>query len=154
MRNDGLMAEAVTAGSHRVVWWQCPVCSGGFRAKVFHRVRGVAAVPPAPAGCATGRWRVRAPSSRRITIVWADSGYAGQLVAWAKKYLNLATDFTRSPTGLTDSLLFRRFSHGGHHGERHLERTESGPWAQLPMTTVFRHRTWAVCHRSWTTPTS
>ena len=32
-----------------------------------------------------------------ITIVWADSAYAGQLVLWAKKYLNLTIEAVRRP---------------------------------------------------------
>ncbi|MER5359693.1 zinc-ribbon domain-containing protein [Streptomyces sp. NPDC002785] len=44
-RNNELTAGAVTTGSHRVVWWTCAVCSGEFRAKVFHRVRGVTGCP-------------------------------------------------------------------------------------------------------------
>lgn len=32
-----------------------------------------------------------------ITIVWADSAYAGQLVGWAKKYLNLTVKTVSRP---------------------------------------------------------
>lgn len=32
-----------------------------------------------------------------ITIVWADSAYAGQLVTWAKKYLNLTVKTVNRP---------------------------------------------------------
>lgn len=32
-----------------------------------------------------------------ITIVWADSAYAGELVKWAKKYLNLTIKTVRRP---------------------------------------------------------
>jgi transposase len=32
-----------------------------------------------------------------ITVVWADSGYAGQLVTWAKKHLNLTLKTVSRP---------------------------------------------------------
>lgn len=38
-----------------------------------------------------------------ITIVWADSGYAGQLVTWAKKYLNLTLKTVSRPRTPRDS---------------------------------------------------
>lgn len=44
-RNTGLDLASVTAGSHRVAWWQCSVCDGEYRAKVFYRVRGIARCP-------------------------------------------------------------------------------------------------------------
>lgn len=69
-RNDGLTAEAVTAGSHRLVWWKCTVCAGEFRAKVFHRVRGIAACP----SC-SGRVRYQALSSEspEVAVLWHPS---------------------------------------------------------------------------------
>ncbi|WP_333751508.1 zinc-ribbon domain-containing protein [Streptomyces sp. IBSBF 2394] len=69
-RNDGLTAEAVTAGSHRLVWWKCTVCAGEFRAKVFHRVRGIATCP----SC-SGRVRYQALSSERpeLAALWHPS---------------------------------------------------------------------------------
>ncbi|MGE7439512.1 zinc-ribbon domain-containing protein [Kitasatospora sp. NPDC001175] len=44
-RNHGLLLEKITAGSHRVVWWQCTDCQGEFRARVFNRVRGTTRCP-------------------------------------------------------------------------------------------------------------
>lgn len=69
-RNDGLTAEAVTAGSHRLVWWKCTVCAGEFRAKVFHRVCGIAACP----SC-SGRVRYQALSSEspEVAVLWHPS---------------------------------------------------------------------------------
>lgn len=66
-RNDGLTADGVTAGSHRLVWWRCTACASEFRAKVFHRVRGVAACP----GC-SGRVRYKAliNESPEIAGLW------------------------------------------------------------------------------------
>lgn len=34
-----------------------------------------------------------------ITIVWADSSYAGQLVTWATNYLNLTVKTVSRPKG-------------------------------------------------------
>ncbi|MGV9268074.1 zinc-ribbon domain-containing protein [Kitasatospora sp. NPDC003701] len=44
-RNDGLPLSTITAGSHRVVWWQCGDCTGEFRARVFFRVRATTHCP-------------------------------------------------------------------------------------------------------------
>lgn len=70
VRNDGLTAEAVTAGSHRLVWWKCNECAGEFRAKVFHRVRGVTTCP----SC-SGRVRYQALSSEspEVAALWHPS---------------------------------------------------------------------------------
>lgn len=69
-RNDGLEAGAVTAGSHRVVWWKCAACTGEFRAKVFHRVRGIAACPTC-----SGRVRYQslASESPELAALWHPS---------------------------------------------------------------------------------
>ncbi|MEU2856578.1 zinc-ribbon domain-containing protein [Streptomyces syringium] len=69
-RNDGLTAGAVTAGSHRLVWWKCAVCAGEYRAKVFHRVRSVATCP----SC-SGRVRYRdlASESPEVAALWHPS---------------------------------------------------------------------------------
>ncbi|WP_228183901.1 zinc-ribbon domain-containing protein [Streptomyces anulatus] len=66
-RNNPLTAGAVTAGSQRLVWWKCTVCAGEFRAKVFHRVRDVAACPTC-----SGRVRYRdlASESPDIAALW------------------------------------------------------------------------------------
>ncbi|AVH61711.1 MULTISPECIES: zinc-ribbon domain-containing protein [Streptomyces] len=67
VRNDTLTAGAVTAGSHRVAWWRCTVCAGDFRAKVFHRVRGLAKCP-----ACSGRVRYRdlAHEGPGIAALW------------------------------------------------------------------------------------
>ncbi|MFG2631898.1 zinc-ribbon domain-containing protein [Streptomyces sp. NPDC048473] len=44
-RNDIPSAAHITAGSHRVVWWESAACADEFRAKAFHRVRGLAKRP-------------------------------------------------------------------------------------------------------------
>jgi hypothetical protein len=69
-RNDGLTAEAVTAGSQRLICWKCTVCAGEFRAKVFHRVRGVTACPSR-----SGRVRYQALSSEspELAALWHPS---------------------------------------------------------------------------------
>jgi very-short-patch-repair endonuclease len=66
-RNAPLTARAVTTGSQRLVWWKCTVCAGEFRAKVFHRVRDVAACPTC-----SGRVRYRdlASESPDIAALW------------------------------------------------------------------------------------
>lgn len=69
-RNDGLTAEAVTAGSHRLVWWKCTVCAGEFRAKVFHRVRGMAACPSCSGRV---RYQALASESSEIAALWHPS---------------------------------------------------------------------------------
>ncbi len=43
-----------------------------------------------------------------ITTVWADSGYAGQLVTWAKKYLNLTLETVNRPTDAGGFVLLPR----------------------------------------------
>ncbi|WP_329324599.1 zinc-ribbon domain-containing protein [Streptomyces luteogriseus] len=66
-RNDAPAADTITAGSHRVVWWKCAVCAGEFRAKVFHRVRGLAKCPTC-----TGRVRYQPlkVESPEIAALW------------------------------------------------------------------------------------
>lgn len=60
-------ASGITAGSHRVVWWKCAACAGEFRAKVFHRVRGLAKCPTC-----TGRvsYRDLASESPETALLW------------------------------------------------------------------------------------
>ena len=43
-----------------------------------------------------------------ITIVWADSGYAGKLVTWAKKYLNLTLKTVSRPKDAKGFVLLPR----------------------------------------------
>jgi len=43
-----------------------------------------------------------------ITIVWADSAYAGQLVLWAKKYLNLTIKTVRRPPAVKGFVILPR----------------------------------------------
>lgn len=66
-RNHAPAADAITAGSHRVVWWKCAVCAGEFRAKVFHRVRSLAKCP-----ACTGRVRYQtlANENPEIASLW------------------------------------------------------------------------------------
>jgi transposase len=45
-----------------------------------------------------------AKSCRRVQLVWADGGYAGKLVIWAKETLNLALTIVKrsdDTTGFT-----------------------------------------------------
>ncbi|WP_158710027.1 zinc-ribbon domain-containing protein [Streptomyces katrae] len=66
-RNTGLDLAAVTAGSHRVVWWQCCSCGAEYRAKVFHRVRGLARCP----GCSERvRYQDLATESPQVAALW------------------------------------------------------------------------------------
>jgi transposase len=39
-------------------------------------------------------------SRRRVRLVWADGGYAGQLVAWAGRRLNLTVEIVKRPDDL------------------------------------------------------
>jgi transposase len=43
-------------------------------------------------------WRLRR-DHRRIRLVWADSGYAGKLVTWAKTMFNLAVEIVKKQPG-------------------------------------------------------
>lgn len=43
-----------------------------------------------------------------ITIVWADSAYAGQLVTWAKKYLRLTIKTVSRPKDATGFVVLPR----------------------------------------------
>jgi transposase len=43
-----------------------------------------------------------------IAIVWADSAYAGQLVTWAKTYLNLTIKTVRRPPGVKGFVVLPR----------------------------------------------
>jgi transposase len=43
-------------------------------------------------------WRLRC-DQRRIRLVWADSGYAGRLVSWAKATLGLAVRIVKKKPG-------------------------------------------------------
>jgi hypothetical protein len=67
IRNDVPNAAGITSGSHRVVWWECAACAGEFRAKVFHRVRGLAKCP-----ACSGRVRYQdlASESPEVAALW------------------------------------------------------------------------------------
>jgi transposase len=43
-----------------------------------------------------------------ITIVWADSAYAGKLVTWAKKYLNLTIKTVSRPKDASGFIVLPR----------------------------------------------
>ena len=47
--------------------------------------------------CLEGVKRLGAHMHPEITIVWADSAYAGKLVTWVKKYLNLTIKTVSRP---------------------------------------------------------
>jgi DDE family transposase len=53
-------------------------------------------------------WRLRR-GHRRIRLVWADSGYAGTLVIWAKMALNLVAIVEKKPGQRTFVVLPRRW---------------------------------------------
>jgi transposase len=43
-----------------------------------------------------------------ISLVWADSAYSGQLIEWAKKYLNLTINVIARPPGLPGFIVLPR----------------------------------------------
>jgi transposase len=50
----------------------------------------------------------------KITIVWADSAYAGQLVTWAKTYLNLTIKTVSRPKDASGFVVLPRRSSNAH----------------------------------------
>jgi hypothetical protein len=43
------------------------------------------------------RLRFTMPS---VALIWADGGYAGQFVTWAKRLLKVTVEIVRKPTGI------------------------------------------------------
>jgi len=53
------------------------------------------------------RLRFTMPS---VALIWADGGYAGQFVTWAKRLLKVTAEIVRKPTGIrTFQVLPRRW---------------------------------------------
>ncbi|MFF4647712.1 zinc-ribbon domain-containing protein [Streptomyces sp. NPDC001389] len=74
-RNAGLTLSSITAGSHRVAWWRCADCGSEYRAKVFHRVRGLARCP----GCSQRVSRQDLASESPATAALWHPGLNGDL---------------------------------------------------------------------------
>lgn len=84
-----------------------------------------------------------------ITIVWADSGYAGQLVTWAKKHLNLTLKTVSRPPNTPGFVILPRrwvverslawIMHARRHArdyERLIQHSESLiTWAAITLMT-------------------
>ncbi len=84
-----------------------------------------------------------------ITIVWADSAYAGQLVDWAKKYLNLTLKTVSRPKNAVGFVVLPRrwvverslawVMHARRHArdyERLIQHSESLiTWAAITLMT-------------------
>jgi transposase len=84
-----------------------------------------------------------------ITVVWADSGYAGQLVTWAKKHLNLTLKTVSRPPDTPGFVILPRrwvverslawIMHARRHArdyERLIQHSESLiTWAAITLMT-------------------
>jgi transposase len=53
-------------------------------------------------------WRLRA-ACRTVTLVWADAGYAGKLIAWAQANLRLTVEIVKRTTAHAFVVLPRRW---------------------------------------------